>query len=465
MSGNGKPKVVVIGAGTAGLAAAHTLLKRKDELEVNVLESTGQTGGRMGGDEVDGFYIDRAASLFLESYATARSIAKDLGVALHRSPHTKGGYVYSNGEFRQVFAGGSLKQRLQTTRTLLSFRLLSLKGILQFARFFKLAKERRDQLDVDDITKLLPLDERKSFQEYMEENGMGDYLHQGASNDIRAYTGGGPEQSGVASSMALLWNLSLNPAERVSLPETGVGSFATSLAKACSGQINLRTPVERIVIEGGTVKGVIAEDGTFFPADSVVCCTTATSLLRIGTDLPAEIRDVLGTVKYSAMCKVVVGLDFELLPPSAYAAVFSRGSGTPLAALENTKAVAPAAVPAGKGMYHCLVMEDDARALFPLSDSEIAARVVQEIRRYFPDMPREPAFCRVYRWHEGGCLTHGGMLADIFRLRQEILPGVVRGLFLAGDYTHLPATNGAMRSGVDAARECVSFLSRRSDRR
>lgn len=455
-----KRKVVVIGAGTSGLAAAHTLLKRKDDLEVTVLEAADKTGGRMGGDEVDGFYVDRAASLFLQSYATARSLAKDLGVPLKQSPHTKGGYVYSNGGFRQVFSGGTARQRLETARTLLSFRLLSPKGILQFARFFKLSRAQSGALDIDDVGKLLPLDRAESFQDYMEANGMGNYLHQWVTNDIRAYTGGGPEQSGVASSMALLWNFSLNPAERVSLPETGVGSFATALASACSDHIRLSTPAERIVIEEGAVTGVLAEDGALFPADAVVCCTTATTLSRIGRDLPDEIMDVLGGVTYSACCKVVVGLDFELLPASAYAAVFPRGSGTPLVALENTKAVAPAAVPEGKGMYHCLVMEDDARALFPLSDSEIADRVIGEIRKFFPRMPREPRFFRVYRWHEGGCLIHGGLLTDIHKLRRETLPNSVRGLFLAGDYTHLPVTNGAMRSGVDAAKESMSFLAR-----
>ena len=452
----------MIGAGTSGLAAAHTLLKRKDELNVTVLEAADKAGGRMGGDEVDGFYIDRAASLFLQSYATARSLAKDLGVPFKESPHTKGGYVYSNGRFRKVFAGGTIKQRLETARTLFSFRLLSPKGVLQFARFFKLSKAQSEALDIDDVGKLLPLDRAESLQDYMEANGMGDYLRQWVTNDIRAYTGGGPEQSGVASSMALLWNFSLNPAERVSLPDTGVGSFGTALAEACSDHIRLSTPAERIVIDGGAVKGVLTEDGTLFPADSVVCCTTATTLSQIGPDLPAALRDVLDQVKYSATCKVVVGLDFELLPTGVYAALFPRGSGTPLVALENTKAIAPAAVPEGKGMYHCPVMEADARILFPLSDSEIADRVIEEIRKFFPEMPREPRFFRVYRWYEGGCLIRGGLLTDIHKLRRKTLPNSVQGLFLAGDYTHLPITNGAMRSGVDAARDSVSFLSRQN---
>ena len=454
----GNSRVVVVGAGTSGLAATHTLLKQNDKLDVTVLEGADHAGGRMAGEEVDGFYIDHAASLFLESYATVRGIAKELNIPLQHSPHTKGGYVYSGGKFCGVFAGGTLKQRLKTAQTLLSFRLLSPKGIFQFARFFRLAKSKSDVLDINDQTKLLPMDTPQSFQDYMEENGMGEYLHQWVTNDIRAYTGGGPEQSGMASSMALLWNFSLNSAEAVSIPATGVGSFSTQLAATCSENIRLSTPVNRIIIEDEAVKGVVTEAGDFIEADSVICCTTATVARRIMPDLPAEMHDVLGRVKYSACCKLVVGLDFDLLPEYAYAATFPRGSGTPLVALENAKAVAPGAVPKGKSMYNCLVMEDDARALFPLSDSEIADRLIEEIRKFFPEMPLRPELVRIYRWYEGGCLIHGGMLKEVYEMRKKRLPGI-KGLFLAGDYTHLPVTNGAMRSGVDAARDCISFVS------
>ena len=453
-----KARIVVVGAGTAGLAAAHTLLKDRDEVAVTVLEAADYAGGRMGGEEVDGFYIDRAASLFIDSYATVRSIARDLDIPLKPSPHTKGGYVYNNGRFYSVFVGGTLGERLRTARTLLSFRLLSPKGILQFRRFSKLARSHRDDLDINDHTKLLRLDGSESFQDFMEANSMGEYVQQWATNDVRAFTGGGPEQSGAASMMALLWNFTLNPAERVSIPETGVGSFATELAQACSAHLKLSTPVRRVHIDNGAVTGVTTVGGEFFSADAVICCTTAPVASRLMPDLPPEITEVLQNVKYSTFCKVVLGLDFDLLPPEMYAAVFPRGAGTPIVALENAKAVAPKSVPAGKSMLNCVVVEDDAREMFALSDGEIIDRIIDEIRRFFPDMPRTPAMARVYRWHEGGCLIHGGLLTQAHEMRQQSLPKI-RGLFLAGDYMHLPLTNGAMRSGVDAAQACRSYLS------
>lgn len=456
----GKPKVVVVGGGTAGLAAAYTLLKRKDELEVIVLEAGDYAGGRMAGDEVDGFYIDTAATLFIESYGTVRRLAEELGVPLKRIAHTKAGLVYRNGKFYPVYVGGSLKQRLRTARTFFSFRLLSPGGVWQLLRFVKMLKARSKDLDLENHSRMLDLDTAESFADFMESNSMGDYLHQAAQVDISCYTAGYPEQLGAAYAMAMLWNFSLSPSEHISVPEKGVGSFSTVLAQACAENTRLSTPVERVVLEEGVVKGVVTRGGAFIEADAVICATTATIALKIIPDLPAAIRGPLSRVSYSACCNVVIGLDSALLPEDLYAAAFPRDSGSLLTVVSDLKFVAPKAVPEGKSMLHVLVIADQARTLFPLSDTEIVDRVIKEICKYFPAMPEKPRFARVYRWPEAVCLAHGGMLKEIYEMRQQSTSGAT-GLFLAGDYMQLPLSNGAMRSGVDAAETCASFVSHR----
>jgi phytoene dehydrogenase-like protein len=58
--------VIVVGAGLAGLAAAHHLVE--GGLKVTVLESAEKAGGRMATDEVDGFRLDRGPQLLNTSY-------------------------------------------------------------------------------------------------------------------------------------------------------------------------------------------------------------------------------------------------------------------------------------------------------------------------------------------------------------------------------------------------------------
>uniref|UniRef100_UPI002A83053E FAD-dependent oxidoreductase n=1 Tax=Streptomyces sp. CRN 30 TaxID=3075613 RepID=UPI002A83053E len=62
--------VVVVGAGVAGLAAAHHLTRAG--LTVTVLEAAPGAGGRMSTDKVDGFRLDRTAPLLLTSYPELR---------------------------------------------------------------------------------------------------------------------------------------------------------------------------------------------------------------------------------------------------------------------------------------------------------------------------------------------------------------------------------------------------------
>jgi phytoene dehydrogenase-like protein len=62
--------VVVIGAGLAGLAAAHHLVR--GGLTVTVLEAAERVGGRMATDTVDGFRLDRGPYLLNTSYPELR---------------------------------------------------------------------------------------------------------------------------------------------------------------------------------------------------------------------------------------------------------------------------------------------------------------------------------------------------------------------------------------------------------
>ena len=123
----------------------------------------------------------------------------------------------------------------------------------------------------------------------------------------------------------------------------------------------------------------------------------------------------------------------------------------------NLAAMAPDATPPGKTMIHVLVIGEHARALFALEDDEIIRRVLKEMRRFFPAIPEHPLFAKVYRWPEALCLSPGGMLREMHGVRAR-MPENTAGLFLAGNYTRLPSLNGAIKSGIEAAKASLSYV-------
>ena len=72
------PRVIVVGAGIAGLAAAYRLQQRG--FDVEVLEREDVPGGRMRSERHGEYVIERGAQFIASSYRNMRKLAAELGI-------------------------------------------------------------------------------------------------------------------------------------------------------------------------------------------------------------------------------------------------------------------------------------------------------------------------------------------------------------------------------------------------
>ncbi|MFF5016248.1 protoporphyrinogen oxidase [Streptomyces sp. NPDC001165] len=106
MSGppTGTERVVVIGAGIAGLAAAHRLLERG--ARVTVLEASGRVGGKLLPGEIAGVRVDLGAESMLARRPEAVALAREVGLADRlQPPATATASIWTRGALRPMPKG------------------------------------------------------------------------------------------------------------------------------------------------------------------------------------------------------------------------------------------------------------------------------------------------------------------------------------------------------------------------
>ena len=444
-------KVVVVGGGAAGLSAAWTL--KKSGINAILLEANDRVGGRLGGDRVDGFSLDEGADFFCSSYDAAFRVCEELGLSLIRSEMNLG--WYRNGRWILTTPLKSLGTLFQNLPAFWRLGLLS-PGFLKLA---KAVKAESEYLNFASDSRLVELDGEESAGDYMKRLGVPESLKVTLRGFLEM-TMGQVEQMGAAYMRTYLAEMLLK-ANQIYVPEKGAGEMTHVLADACGDAIRVSTPARRVVVQDGAVTSVIVDDGPI-EADAVICAIPATKVLDIIPDLPAGIRGVLGKVTYSRGCRVVIGLDHRPLPAGWNGALYPEDD-TPL--LLDRSVNLPACAPPGKSTLDLLVGRDRAEELFPLDDEEIKRQMLRDARRNPPPGSALPGddeglFTRVYRWREAVCMGLPGMFKAVAEMRGQ-LNRDVKNLFLAGDYMRVPSVNGALASGIDAAKEAAELLASR----
>jgi protoporphyrinogen/coproporphyrinogen III oxidase len=437
-------RVAVIGAGAAGLAATYAL--QKAGADVTAFEASGEVGGRARCYEKDGFIFDTGAQFMVSMCEAQTRLARELGLGDQIMPFDLKVALWRNNRTYPLPALGGALDLVRGIPELLRFRGLPFKVYPQMAKVGLAMLKRYINVDIGQMNPACLLDlGDTSVADFVLEHGGREALDWSMAPMAASLTLGEADEVGISHLICLVAFYS-----GLQLMERGIGSLPAAMHQRCRDNIRLSTPVRKVVIENGAVRGVETENG-FLEADHVICATTASVARKIMPDLPDSIRKPLETVRYSSTIHVMLAMEKRLLPRGLYAVALPMEAGSFLPALNECSDKSPYLAPPGSGLSHCVTYGRRAKELYKLSDDEVVARVLEEVRRFIPEATDKPLMAEVVRWPEAICLESPGQFPAMYCLKRYH-QGDVKGLHLAGEYMYLiSSVEGALRSGEDAA--------------
>ncbi len=411
-------RVVVVGAGLAGLTCAKVLVEQGHE--VAVFEASDGVGGRVRTDALDGFLLDRGFQVYFAAYPVSKRHL-DHGV-LDLKPFDPGA-VIQRGRSSSV-----LSDPLRDPKSLVSSLFSEAATFPDKLRTLKFAaasilerSESAGRLDGEwDVAAL----------SYLRYQGFSERF---IDNFFRPFYGGiflDPSLS--TSGRVLRFTFKMLSVGKTAVPARGIAEIPKQLAARLPlDTVSTSSPVSSLIWDGSRAAGVEAA-GVEHEADVVVVATDAPMAGRLtGAATPEE-----------SVGQVCVYYATDGLGSGKKILLNAEEGGFVNNAVEISN-VAPAYAPRGQRLLSVVALGG-----FKLPDEEIYRRGVEDISRWYPEVDLEPL--AIYRIPYAQFFQKPGIHEKLPENRTK-----TTGLFLAGEYTEDSSINGSMLSGEKAAKEVL----------
>lgn len=429
-----KKSIVVVGAGMAGLSAGYAL--RNQGFEVRVLEAGSRVGGRASSDFVEDCVLDRGAQFLSDGYVNVCRLIDELDLRDELRPASPWTAVVHDGKGRAVSS-----DRPWSVNT---SGLLGMSDALVLANGSRQMFKATSALPLDDFSRWADFDDEVADQWLIRQFNpqILDYIFEPM---LQGFYFQEPEELSRALAM-LLWNFGGRGKQpRVLLG--GMEDFAEALAKTL--EVHLRSAVEEIEVEADQV--VVRTAEACFSADYVVLAVPAPVAQALYAPVDEVERRLLLTPYSSAVALSLLipdGLPKSPMPSDVHAIMIPRRERRILGSVILASRKCPIHVDRGEMLTVMLSGAASQRLLdAPLSD--ILAEVVPELESYYPGLKARLDMVRAYRWREACAGTSVGRCRDLQAYRAQGSRGRV---LMAGDYMGAPNVEGAVESGLWAAR-------------
>src|SRR5215216_6049143 len=146
-------RIIIIGGGISGLAAAHRVLELNPAAKVTILEASGRLGGTIHTQFRDGFLIERGPDSFISEKPYGVALAKRLGLEsrlIQTNEKYRRSFIVRNGRLRPVPEGFQLLAPSRMWPFIMS-DIFSLKGKARMAADLFLPRRIRHGIDDESL--------------------------------------------------------------------------------------------------------------------------------------------------------------------------------------------------------------------------------------------------------------------------------------------------------------------------
>lgn len=430
-------RIIVIGSGIAGLAAAYRLQQR--DYQVIVFEANPWPGGRMSSQEMGGFIFDRGADFLWSSYREMRALLKELGLTSEWQPIQIEAAAILRDKKIHVF-------RLRSVRSLIGYSGLSLSSKLKLAKLLGYLFRHRRSLDDHDLTRSVDLD-TATVQEFVQTHLSQELLDYYIEPMISGFW---YQRADKMSQAVLLSAMSQGPRQKVRCLQSGMGVLPRALAAKLS--IHYRSKVLAIRREEGKVRVTVGDcngkDETVEGAAAVVAVPGSSVLKLLEDPKPYEIS-FFQDLQYSATIKAAFFLREPVLP-HLYGVLCPHKESPIISELSNERVKGEKYTPEGKGLLLIGLHEAAAKDLINVEEEALSSILSAELQKIVPSVTGKIQKVVLQRWPEAIPKFEVGRVRRIKELIEAMRHQ--KTLFFCGDYLNGPYTEPALTSGFSAAR-------------
>jgi len=367
---NADPRIVVIGAGFTGLAAAYQLTSLG--INVTVLEGDAEVGGLAGCFEVNGARLEKFYHHWFVNDSYIMQLIRELGGELN--------IIYRPTRTGMYFANNLFK--LSAPLDVLRFKPLGYADRIRLAALVLRARAVNDWKQLESLT----------AQQWLSALG-GDAVYKVVWEPLLRGKFGShaPDVSAV-----WFWNkLKLRGGSRdrwgnevLAYYRGGFAALARRMAAeiaAKGGEIRTGAAVHALLVDGTRVTGVETARG-LIEADAVI----ATPALPIIADLlrphvPADYADRLCKIQYLANLCVVLELDRSL---SSTYWLNVNDPGFPFVGVIEHTNFEPAETYGGRHIVYLSKYLAESDSLYAMNDGQVLEYSLPHLQRMFPDFAR-----------------------------------------------------------------------------